>query len=185
MKKHYIYKYVFDNEIIYIGKTSGDLSKRLSDHGKLNDNIEEQYWDMINQSEIYFIELDSGIICDIAETLLINQYKPRCNKAKIIDNFDKYHIIFDEKQYKWCLYNKIGKLTINTKLTSELEKENAKLNDELQLLKKQIINHQDYISLRNAMTKGINYFIENQYMTKEKYIEIFKSLMGFYIKNET
>ena len=49
---HCVYKYVLDDEIIYIGKTDRNLEQRLSQHGKSGDNIDSQAWDDINLSTI-------------------------------------------------------------------------------------------------------------------------------------
>lgn len=79
---HFVYKYVLNEEIIYIGKTDDELSKRLNCHGKKGDNIPEEYWDEINESDIYFARCDNSVMCDAVETALINKYKPKCNRAK-------------------------------------------------------------------------------------------------------
>lgn len=76
---HYIYKYVLDNEIIYIGKTDNILENRLYQHGRTGDNIAEEYWDDINKADIFYAPLPNRTITDVLETDLIHKYKPRCN----------------------------------------------------------------------------------------------------------
>lgn len=79
---HFVYKYVYKDDIIYIGKTDTSLTRRLSQHGKKGDNIPESAFDEINASAIYYCELLSSKQCDIYESELIRRYKPKYNKAK-------------------------------------------------------------------------------------------------------
>ena len=80
---HYVYKYVHNNEIIYIGKNDTDLYSRLRQHGKYGDNIPEEGWDEINNSDIFYCELPNAIMSDVVESELIRRYKPKYNKAKM------------------------------------------------------------------------------------------------------
>lgn len=80
---HYVYKYVLNGEILYIGKTDGVLSRRLKQHGRKGDNIASEYWDEINKCDIYYISCANNIMSDVIESELIRRYKPKCNKAKL------------------------------------------------------------------------------------------------------
>ena len=82
---HYVYKYVFNSEIIYIGKCDFDLDQRLAQHGKPGDNIDKKYWDDINASDIYYCTLANATMSDVVESELINSHKPKCNTAKMSD----------------------------------------------------------------------------------------------------
>lgn len=82
---HYVYKYVYNNEIIYIGKSDTSLIKRLNQHGKNGDNIDSKYWDKINNSDIYYCYANNRTMSDVIESELIRRYKPICNKAKKSD----------------------------------------------------------------------------------------------------
>ena len=82
---HYVYKYVLDDEIIYIGKCDKDLDSRLYSHGRKGDNIIETAWDDINKSDVFYMELPNSTMSDVVESELINRYKPRYNKAKMSD----------------------------------------------------------------------------------------------------
>ena len=46
---HYVYKYVLNDEIIYIGKT-GHLKDRLAQHGTTGDNVDEHGRDDMKNS---------------------------------------------------------------------------------------------------------------------------------------
>lgn len=78
----YVYKYVYQDKIIYIGKTDTSLIRRLKQHGKNGDNIDSKYWDEINKSDIYYCYAANKIMSDVIESELIRRYKPVCNKAK-------------------------------------------------------------------------------------------------------
>lgn len=80
---NYVYKYVLNDEVVYIGKNDTDLYSRLNQHGKPGDNIAEDGWDEINQSTIYYIELANRTMSDVVESELIRRYKPKYNKAKM------------------------------------------------------------------------------------------------------
>ena len=80
---HYVYKYVYNNEIIYIGKNDTELPTRLSQHGKSGDNIPEEGWDEINNSEVYYCKLANKVMSDVVESELIRRHKPKYNKAKM------------------------------------------------------------------------------------------------------
>ena len=82
---HYVYKYVFNGEIIYIGKCDADLDQRLAQHGKQGDNIDKKYWDDINASDIYYCTLANATMSDVVESELINRHKPKYNTAKKSD----------------------------------------------------------------------------------------------------
>lgn len=102
---HYVYKYVFNGEIIYIGKCDSDLDQRLGQHGKFGDNIDKKYWDDINASDIYYCTLANATMSDVVESELINRYKPKCNTAKI-SNWDGLKL----PEPKWKKYNKPKKI---------------------------------------------------------------------------
>lgn len=82
---HYVYKYVLDGQVIYIGKCDKNLSQRLYAHGRKGDNISERWHKEINDSDIYYIECANAIMSDVVESELIRRYKPKCNKAKMSD----------------------------------------------------------------------------------------------------
>lgn len=100
---NYVYKYVLNGEIIYIGKTR-DLKTRISTHGHAGDNIEKQFWEEINAAEVYYMKFPNGYMSDMAETILINKHKPKCNKAKLIDGFDRLRINMSEHDEDWIPY---------------------------------------------------------------------------------
>ena len=76
---HYVYKYVYNNEIIYIGKNDTDLETRINQH-----KLEEKFIPYL-KSDICYIELANSIMSDVVESELIRRYKPKLNVAKMSD----------------------------------------------------------------------------------------------------
>ena len=195
---NYIYKYVYNNEIIYIGKTDTNLIRRLKQHGKNGDNIDSKYWDKLNKSDIYYCYANNKTMCDVIESELIRRYKPICNKAKKSDwsgiefvepkwyFFDK-NIMDEIKKQK--SYTKTSKreqelkqkeLTMNFKLLSErynLECEIKELKEEMEDLKlyKKIFDKRA-MQVKNICAKkdfdGIVYDTESVYQNYLTYSEI-------------
>ncbi len=82
---HYVYKYVLNDEIIYIGKNDSDLANRIYCHGREGDNIPKSGWDEINNAKVFYVELANSIMSDVFESEMIRRYKPKYNKAKTSD----------------------------------------------------------------------------------------------------
>ena len=68
--RYFIYKYVKDGEVIYLGKTKRALNKRINEHKK----------DLPDGCDIYYFECESESDMNIAELFLIDKYKPLYNK---------------------------------------------------------------------------------------------------------
>lgn len=84
-KGHYVYKYVLNNEVIYVGKTDTSLDSRIAQHGKSGDNIPSSAWKDINSSDVYYVTLNNSTMSDVVESELIRRYKPKYNVAKKSD----------------------------------------------------------------------------------------------------
>lgn len=124
---HYVYKYVYGNEIIYIGKTDTQLSNRISQHGVSGDNIDKCGWDEINASSIYYIELVNSTMADVVESELIRRYRPKYNKAKMSEWSG---IQFVEPE--WKLYKTKQQIKTEIENLQEIIEEKNKELEELQ-----------------------------------------------------
>lgn len=83
---YYIYKYVYNDEIIYIGKTDSDLKGRIKCHSK-----EYQFQKYLSDAKIFYYECKNPAHTAILEIYYINKYKPILNKAmKYDDDLDIY-----------------------------------------------------------------------------------------------
>ena len=105
---HYVYKYVYDGEIVYIGKNDTDLETRINQH-----KLEEKFRPYL-KADIYYIELANSIMSDVVESELIRRYKPKLNVAKMSDWIG---LDFVEPEWKVFNYTKKKKSNRTTKCT--------------------------------------------------------------------
>lgn len=82
---HYVYKYILDEEIIYIGKNDTNLSDRIYFHEHTKTDSLYGYQNKYPQLQILFTEVENKIQSELLESLLIDKYKPVLNKAKKYD----------------------------------------------------------------------------------------------------
>lgn len=92
--KYCIYKYIYNNEIVYIGK-SKLLDDRISQHNK-----EIYFWGL---NEIYYFICDNKEAMDINEAYYISKYRPPMNQK--YEPFNEKHINLIIKEPKWERYN--------------------------------------------------------------------------------
>lgn len=90
MSIYYIYKYVRNNNIIYIGQTN-NLHYRHQQHLH-----EEPFQDT---DQLYYFTCTSGHVTDLYEIALINKYHPPLNKKH---NYDD--LIIDVQEPSWIKY---------------------------------------------------------------------------------
>lgn len=74
---HYVYKYVYNDEIIYIGKSDSNLEHRIDQHKR-----EEKFKPYL-KSQIYYIKLANRVMSDVVESELIRRYHPKLNVSKM------------------------------------------------------------------------------------------------------
>lgn len=134
---HYVYKYVLNNECLYIGKTDKDLKVRLSQHGKPGDNIASDYWDEINKAKVYYCEFADRHMTDIYETELIRRHNPKYNKAK---KSEWSGINLPEPV--WCIYHAHEDLRLRDEINS-LKEENKHLKSQVDSLVKRCARCED------------------------------------------
>ena len=160
----YVYKYVLNDEIIYIGKNDTDLYSRLNQHGKPGDNIEEYGWDEINQSTIYYIELANSTMSDVVESELIRRYKPKYNKAK---NSEWDGLSFVEPKWKICNSDMIKK---NKKINAK-QYDKYKPDAELQILNDLLKFENTYYEYKDALKIARNMKKTKQVVKDIKHME--------------
>lgn len=96
MKKCGVYKYVYDNEIIYVGKSDHSILGRIKGH-----STESKFKPFLKKCQIYYAWLPNPAFTTIFETFLINKYKPRLNVAMKYDTI----LPFDICEPVWHLFN--------------------------------------------------------------------------------
>ena len=98
---NYVYKYVLNDDIIYIGMTS-NLDARIASHGRKGDNINREAWPDIKKAEVYYIKMANVVMADVVEKTLILRYKPKYNTAYMKSNWNE--IPFEEPE--WIRYQR-------------------------------------------------------------------------------
>ena len=102
MQKHGLYKYVYKDCIIYIGKSNANLLKRALSH--LKEDKFHKYKD--SQLHIYLCNLPNSTETDLLERALINKYKPILN---VIDNNKGFSGLINCNEPEWIEYNEYPK----------------------------------------------------------------------------
>ena len=97
MKKCVIYKYVYHDDIIYIGKSDSSLISRIQCHEK-----EPKFQPYLTDTLIYYFDCNNPAETTIFETFLINKYKPILNKAMKYDDTREYDI----EEPEWKFYHR-------------------------------------------------------------------------------
>lgn len=173
---HYVYKYVLNGEILYIGKTDVDLAKRLKQHGKRGDNIPSKHWQEINRANIYFCEFADRHMTDIYETELIRRHNPKYNKAKKTEWSG-----IDLPEPVWCLYQReIGNSKREQELLEQLNSiaaTNAELERALITRCDRCLCKKKLNDLYNALYFGTT---KKEYVPKKSGIEVDEVLNIFH-----
>ncbi len=80
---HYVYKYVLNDEIIYIGKNDTNLQTRIMSHE--TSRVDKLYGfrkKFGKDLTIYYAKVSNKLQSDLLESFLIDKYKPKFNEAK-------------------------------------------------------------------------------------------------------
>lgn len=94
-----VYKYVYNNEVVYVGKSDHSLKNRLNSHKK-----EDKFKPYLSKSDIYYAWVKNPAMTIILETYLINKYKPKLNVSMKYD----YEIPFEIPEPCWHLLSSQG-----------------------------------------------------------------------------
>ena len=93
-----IYKYVYDGEIIYIGKSDNSILNRVKGHAK-----EAKFKPYLDKAIIYYTVYENAAQTDFYESYFINKYKPKLNVAKMFDG----NIGVDISEPEWHLLSEL------------------------------------------------------------------------------
>lgn len=93
---YYIYKYVRDGEVKYIGKTV-DMWRRFSQHKK-----ETKFQNLnFTAHDVYYIKCASKTQMDVLEVLLINKYMPELNVVATPKDNAVFNSVCEMKDFEW------------------------------------------------------------------------------------
>lgn len=189
-----IYKYVWCNEVIYVGKSNTDIEKRIQCHSR-----EDKFQKYLADADVYYCFLPNEATTDIYELYYINKYHPILNVSskynsepigiKVADiEWSKY----SPSKY-WCVKKKKKPSAVieynNSKITwLKGMKANCKnISDALLELKSVIDRSKDDVFLFcNLLRKNDDY---NQFETYSKYeskvLEIFRFVDSYEYNEST
>ena len=110
MQGYFVYKWVLDEEIVYIGKT-------VNPDSRFNQERLQEKFKPYLDADIYTTELKNRTEMDGLEKLLINKYQPRLN---VVDRHEESgDIPIDDESLEWKNYGNILKIN---KQRCELER---------------------------------------------------------------
>lgn len=96
-----IYKYVYDGEVIYIGKSDNSILNRVNGHAK-----EMKFQPYLDKAIIYYTVYENAAQTDFYESYFINKYKPKLNVAKMFDG----NIGVDIPEPEWHLLSELKEI---------------------------------------------------------------------------
>lgn len=95
--KYFVYKYVYHNDVIYVGKTD-NMKRRVDEHAS-GQGLEAKFLPYLHESDIYFHECCNEVEMSALERLLINQYKPILNVKDVTAGDSTVTIEIDWQYY--------------------------------------------------------------------------------------
>lgn len=96
-----LYKYVYNGEVVYIGKSDSSIDKRIDAHAK-----ESKFKPYLDDAVIYYALCKNPAHTTILETYLINKYKPCLNVSMKYE--DDLEIEISEPKWKLWKANTVN-----------------------------------------------------------------------------
>lgn len=101
-KMYAVYIYIYQNRIVYVGKTNSNIFTRIWTHQRVGT------FDQYPGGVIYYALLNNSAETTIYETILINNFRPELNASMVYDN--ARYIDFDESLLQWIKFVDIKEL---------------------------------------------------------------------------
>ena len=172
----YVYKYVLNGEIIYIGKTT-DLHTRIRQHARPGDNISPEAWPELRLATVYYFETPTETMADVIESELIRRYFPKWNRAKksAWTGLPFQEPVFSEYKAP-ALYHR-GRAITQERLQEIMKAEAARRERKVRKYSKNLSELRDYLYGKNLYTLHmINWAIRK---IEDKDYQIGEDLEGF------
>lgn len=191
--EYYIYRYVHPNyPYLYVGQTT-NLKTRIKSHDTNNgDNINRQYTDLLQQSEVLFFKVNSKSQMDYIESYLIDKYKPYLNKAKknptqkcdvemtlpewqLFKERDRRSVVsvVTEKDFLNIVHQTEKKVEESQQMITNNQKIILELEGQIQKKKKELDETISKINLYNKSKKNNNPVDDNSLFVSKNFIEDF------------
>ncbi|WP_303835195.1 GIY-YIG nuclease family protein [Ruminococcus flavefaciens] len=164
-----IYKYVYNDEIIYIGKSDNSILNRVNAHVK-----EAKFKPYLEKAVIYYTECKNRAHTHILETFLINKYKPILNDSlKYEEDLD-----FDIPEPEWHLLSELKEVEETVKQVKKpgIKWYENRVND-IEVLKRKIKNLEWLESFLQRFfgMYNIEFSVDYSEENLEKYERLFES----------
>ena len=147
----FVYKYVLNDEIIYIGKTT-NLDARIRQHARPGDNIPPEAWPDLRRAIIYYYETPTEIMADVIESELIRRYLPKWNRAK---KSEWAGLLFPElafKEYQAPFLYQRGRPVTEERLREILKAEALRREKRIRKYAKNLLELRGYLYGNNLLT---------------------------------
>ena len=183
MKNYYVYKYVVDNEIIYIGLTD-NLQRRIKEHAS-GVGLESKFLPYLENALIYYHKCGNETEMRALESLLINHYKPTLNVIDV--NPGESTITTNVDWQLYCEDQFADHLTYDLQKYQKLLKSNKTRIQNYQAKQEELILRMNY--LRPFYSHVANYMdwlarnpyaslsIPRRYLPKEDFLFVSKRLV--------
>lgn len=161
---YYVYKYVWKNKVIYVGKSNVSLKSRIKAHKQ-----EQRFKKYLGNSEIFSFECCNPAETNIYETFLINKYKPILNRAM------KYNDVLkiDIEEPEWERYDEEENVKkVNRNIENQIDKSSL-TNLSFKTNSKQVSELNSYCKRNNekiseVIRKALDIYIDNFAMKLKK-----------------
>jgi excinuclease UvrABC nuclease subunit len=140
-----IYKYVYNNKIIYIGKSDSSIYNRIKTH--IN---EDKFQPYLKECKIYYFVTSNPAETKVYETYLIDKYKPILN---VIDKYVDGACVFNIPEPNWILYEeKIFKQINPSKKQNVSNIKHIKNNNDIEFELKSLYQKMGVTTVSNEST---------------------------------
>lgn len=129
---YFLYRFLKDDEIIYIGKTK-DLDKRLRVHFSGNGHLSHECY--YETDKIEYARLKTNTEMDMLEIYYINKYSPKYNDAC---NYQEKDIFMNIKEVEWISFNKFNLFKAKYDLMQNDIKEINEVKKQLEILREEV-----------------------------------------------
>ena len=145
--KYYIYKYVANEKIVYIGKTN-DIVRRIKEHSS-GVGLEAKFT-QYSDAEIWYHECGNETEMSALESLLINYYKPELNEIDVEEG--EPTVTFN---IQWELYSEFSHIH-----QSDIEQDYRNCLKQIKANNTRISAYQkEYQDIANALNKWRKFYM--------------------------
>ena len=136
-KMYYIYRYIEQNRVIYVGKTKRDLRERIEEH-----KSDRKFMSHLAASKIEYFTVPTQVEMDIAEKYYINKYRPMLNIVDMDNATFPYQLDYRWNDYTTYVPEKTSKIQSSS---VSYEQEQLEIMEQMLVLYDNLEEFLDYI----------------------------------------